>query len=104
MFNTDHRMSLSGFNNLLHFPNYPDSFCDVPQRWKPDPVWLSITCPKCKMYIDWFGWPQVYDPRQAKATDICNPTIRYLQRLMANNIFGCNDSQNVYRKGELFLF
>jgi len=38
MFNTNHRMSLKGFNNLLHCPNHPDSFCDVPQRWKPDPV------------------------------------------------------------------
>jgi len=32
MFNTDHRMSFKGFNNLLHLPNYPDSFCNVPQR------------------------------------------------------------------------
>ena len=31
MFNTDHRMSLKGFNNLLHFPNHLDSFCNVPQ-------------------------------------------------------------------------
>ena len=45
----------------------------------------------------------MYDPRQAKATDICNLTIRYLQRLMANIIFGRSDSQNVCRKGELFL-
>jgi len=36
MFNTNDRMSLKGFNNSLHFPNHPDSFCDVPQRWKPD--------------------------------------------------------------------
>ena len=103
MFNTDHRMSLRGFNNLMHFPNHPDSFCDVPQRWKPDPAWLSITCAKRKTYTDRFGRPRVYDPRQAKATDICNPSIRYLQRLLANIVFGRNDSQNVCRKGELFL-
>jgi len=78
MFNTDHRLSLRGFNNLMHFPNHPDSFCDVPQRWKPDPAWLSITCSKCKTYTDRFGRPRVYDPRQAKATDICNPSIHYL--------------------------
>jgi len=104
MFNTDHRMSLKGFNNLLHFPNHPDSFCDVPQRWKLDSVWLSITCAKRKTYSDRFRRPRVYDPRQAKATDICNPTIRYLQRLMANIIYGRNDSQNVCRKGNYFFY
>jgi len=31
MFNNDHRISLRGFNNLMHFSNHPDSFCDVPQ-------------------------------------------------------------------------
>jgi len=36
-------------------------------------------------------------------TDIFNPTIWYLQRLMANTIFGRNDNQNVHRKGELFI-
>ena len=96
-------MSLKGFNNLLHLPNFPDSFCDVPQRGRPNPVWLSITCSKRKMRIDRFGRPRVYDPRQAKAIDIYNPTIQYLQRLMANIIFGRNDSQNVCQKGELFL-
>ena len=50
MFNSDHRMSLKGFNNLLHLSHHPDSFCDVPQRWKPDAAWLSITCAKRKAY------------------------------------------------------
>ena len=45
----------------------------------------------------------MYDPRQAKAEDIGNLTIRYLQRLMVNIIFGYNDSKNVCRQGELFL-
>jgi len=40
---------------------------------------------------------------QAKATNIFNVNIRYLQHLMANIIFGRNDSQNVCRKAELFL-
>ena len=75
----------------------------MPQRWKPDPAWLSITCAKHKTYTDRFGWPRVHDPRQAKATNICNLTIRYLQHLLANIVFGRNDSQNVCRKRELFL-
>ena len=68
-----------------------------------DPIWLSITYTNRKEYIDWFRRPWVYDPQQAKATDIYNPTIWYLQRLTASIIFGCNDSQNVYWKEELFL-
>ena len=103
MFNTDHRISLKDFNNLLYFPNYPDCFCDIPQQWKPDLVWLSITCAKRKTYSDRFERPRVYNPRQAKATGICNLTIRYLQRLMGNVIYGRNDSQNVCQKEELFL-
>jgi len=103
MFNIDHHMSLKGFNNLLHLPNFLGSFCDVPQCWRPDLFWLSITCAKRKTHINQFWRPQLYDPRQAKATDIWNLTVWYLQCLMANIIFGRNYSQNVYQKGELFL-
>jgi len=82
---------------------HSNSFRDVPNRWHPDPAWLSITCSKQKSYIDRFERPRVYDPRQVKATDICDFNICYSQHLMANIIFGRNDSQNVCRKAELFF-
>jgi len=78
MFNADHKLSLREFNNLLHLPVHLDSFRDVPSQWRPDPFWLSITCSKWKSYINRFGWPRVYDSRQAKTTDICNVNICYL--------------------------
>jgi len=103
MFNTNHRMSLRSFNDLLHFLVCENSFCYVPTTWRPDPVWLSITCSKRKTYTTRFGGPCTYFSRQTKAIDICNINIRHLQRLMANIIFGRNGSKNVYRKAELFL-
>ena len=54
-FNTDHHMSLKEFNNFLHFPNHPDSFCDVPQLWKPDPVRLIITTPSARRTLIGLG-------------------------------------------------
>ena len=91
------------FSGLLHLPVYPDSFRDMLSRSRSNVVWLRITCSKRKLYTDKLGWPRVYDPRQAKATDICNINIRYLQHLMANIIFGHDDSQSMCRKVELFL-
>ena len=64
---------------------------------------MSITCSKRKDYHDRWGKLRIYDPRQEKATDICNVTLRYLQRLTANIIFSRNDSQNGCRKAELFI-
>ena len=92
MFNVDHRMSLRMFNDLLRLPVADGAYRDVPSLWHPDPVWLSITCSKRKDYHDRWGRLRVYDPRQAKATDICNLNLWYLQRLTANIIFSRNDS------------
>jgi len=103
MFNIDHRMSLRMFNDLLRLPVADGAYRDVPSLWRPDPVWLSITCSKRKDFHDRWGRLRVYDPRQAKATDICNVNLRYLQRLTANIVFSRNDSQNGCRKAELFI-
>lgn len=94
MFNINHRMNLRMFNELLRFPVVDRAFRDVPSLWQPNPVWLSITCSKRKEYTDRWRRPRIFYPRQAKATDICNVNLRYLQRLTTNIIFGCNDSQN----------
>ena len=95
-------MSLKRFNELLQFPTYHlISGCTT--RWRPDPIWLNITCSKHKTYINRLERPRIYDPRQAKATDICNLNIRYLQRLIATVIFGHNDIRNVCKKSKLFL-
>lgn len=103
MFNFDHRMSLRMFNDLLRFPVTDGAYRDVPSLFRTDPVWLNITCSNRKQYRDRWGRPRVFDPRQAKATDLCNVNLRYLQRLTANIIFGRNDNQNGCRKAELFI-
>ena len=54
-FNMDHRMSLREFKGVLQLSVYPDSFRDVPSRWRSDLVWLSITCSKRKSYTGRFG-------------------------------------------------
>ena len=73
MFNNDHCISLKGFNNLLHFPNHLDSFYNVPQRWKLDLIWLSITCTKRKTYSNRFRRPRIYDPRQPRLLIFATP-------------------------------
>ena len=98
MFNTNHWMSLRGFNELFHLLVNADALRDVPGLRILDPVWLSITCFKHKTYTDRFGRPRIYVPMKAKAMDICNISTRYLQCVMANIIFGSLDSQNVYKK------
>jgi len=70
MFNIDHRMSLRMLNELLKFPVVDRAYRDVPLLWRLDPVWLNITCTKWKEYTDRWGRHRVFDPRQAKATDM----------------------------------
>ena len=98
MFNINHQMSLRMFNDLLRLSVVDGTYRDVPSLWRPDPVWLSITCSKRKEYTDRLGRPRVFDPQQTKATDIGNINLRYLQRLTANIVFGRNDNQNGCRK------
>ena len=54
MFNIDHRMSLRMFNELLKLPVVEGAYRDVPPLW---PIWMSITYPKQKSYMDRFGRP-----------------------------------------------
>ena len=103
MFNVDHRMNLRMFNGSLKFPVIDGVYRDVTSLWRPDPIWKSVTCSKRKAYIDQFRRPRFFDPQQAKAIDICNINVRYLQCLTANIIFSRNDNQNGYRKAELFI-
>ena len=103
MFNIDHRMSLRMFNELLRFPVVDGAYKDAPSLWRPNPIWLSITFSKWKESTDRWGRHRVFAPRQAKATDICNVNLRYLQCLTANIVFGRNDNQNGCQKVELFI-
>jgi len=103
MFNIDHRMNLRMFKKLWGFPMVDRAFRDVPSLWSLDPVWLSITCSKRKEYTNQRGRPRIFYPRQAKAADICNVNLQYLQCLTASIIFGGNDNQNGCRKAELFI-
>ena len=52
MFNVDHRMSLRMFNDILRLPVADGAYRDVSSLWRPNPVWLSITCSKRKDYHD----------------------------------------------------
>lgn len=51
-------------------------------------------------------WGQItgsndYNPQSSKASRIQNPVFRYLQRIMANTIFGRHDSQGTVREWEM---
>jgi len=94
MFNIDYWMCLRMFNELLKLPMADGAYRDISPLWRPDPIWLSITCSKQKAYMDRFGKPRAFHPRQAKATDICNINLYYLQCLTTNIIFGRNGNQN----------
>ena len=52
MFNVDHRMSLRMFNELLKFLMADRAYRGVPPLWRPELIWISITCSKRKEYID----------------------------------------------------
>ena len=49
--------------------------------------WVKTTCDKCTQVKDNSGSCVAYSASGSKATSICNPTLRYLHRLMANTIF-----------------
>jgi len=49
MFSIDHMTSSRGFNELFQFSTYDDSFYDVLARFRPNPVWFSITCSSTKL-------------------------------------------------------
>jgi len=63
------------FNELLHLPAFGALTPDHEDH-NCRSFWHTITCS---------GQP--YEVRSSKATLICNPVLRYLQRLIANQVF-----------------
>jgi len=91
LFNVTHAMHLIRFNELLRLPAF-GALTPEHEDYLPRSFWHTITCS---------GQP--YEARSSKATLICNPVLRYLQRLTANHVFAREDSQNGVRAGELFI-
>jgi len=91
LFNVTHEMHLIRFNELLRLPAF-GALTPEHEDYTPRSFWRTITCS---------GQP--YKARSSKATLICNPILRYLQRLTANHVFAWDDSQNGVRAGELFI-
>uniref|UniRef100_A0A7C8ZKD9 Arabidopsis retrotransposon Orf1 C-terminal domain-containing protein n=1 Tax=Opuntia streptacantha TaxID=393608 RepID=A0A7C8ZKD9_OPUST len=80
LFNVTHEMHLVRFNELLHLPAY-GALIPEHEDFIARSFWHTITC---------FGKP--YEARSSKATLICNPILRYFQRLTANHVFAREDS------------
>jgi len=91
LFNVTHEMHLVRFNELLHLHAYGALTPDH-EDYTAGRFWHTITCA---------GKP--YEARSSKASLICNPVLRYLQRLTANHVFPREDGQNGVRAGELFI-
>jgi len=91
LFNATHEMHLIRFNELLRLPSFGTLIPDH-ENYIGKSFWHTITCS---------GQP--YEVRSSKATLICNPVLRYLQCLTANNVFAREDRQNRVRT-ENFLF
>ncbi|KAL2895233.1 NADH-quinone oxidoreductase subunit F [Bienertia sinuspersici] len=86
MFNREFYKTIDEFGDFYGLPrggnvNYYNS--------DPSMVWRQIT------------GSNDYNPQSSKASRIQNPVFRYLQRLMANTIFGRHDSQGTVREWEM---
>ena len=86
-----HEMNLAQFSELLQLPSGgTDDF--IHMDYSRSEFWVKITC-----------HDQPCISHSSKATFMCNPILRYLQRLTANIVFPPFDSQGVPRRGELFI-
>jgi len=84
-------MHIIRFNELLCLLPFGTLITDH-ENYAAKGFWCTITCS---------GQP--YEARSSKATFICNPILRFLQRLTANHVFPREDSKNAVRAGELFI-
>ena len=68
-----------------------------------NPFWCEITCEKRTEVYDNRGSRVAYSASGSKAASICNLTLQYLNRLVANTIFTQHESQSRARLSEVFL-
>ncbi|XP_020273363.1 uncharacterized protein LOC109848329 [Asparagus officinalis] len=95
-FNKCYVISMAKFNRLLSLPE--QGLRKPPREWDPATFWRAITCER-----EGRANVRPYEPSKNKASQIYNPVFRYLQRLMANTIFGRGESVSVFRDTEVFL-
>jgi len=84
-------MHLIRFNELLRLLPFGALTPDH-ENYTSRSFWHTTTCS---------GQP--YEARSSKATLICNPVLRYLERLTVNHVSAWENSQNGVRAGELFI-
>ncbi|KMS98576.1 hypothetical protein BVRB_4g092630 [Beta vulgaris subsp. vulgaris] len=88
LYNEEHKWTLTRFNEILGLcPGGPRL---TPQHWSADPVWQLLT------------GATTYDSKMSPANHIRHPALRYVQRLLANTVFGRQEGSKA-RKDELFM-
>lgn len=94
MFNRNYSINQNQLADLLLFPHGDEFSCQHPleSEWESSTLdfWKQLTG---KTTTDWEG---------LKATAIQNPVIRYLHRILADTIFGRENTENVNSR-DLFL-
>lgn len=93
-FNRDYTFSQDYMANIFSFPDGDEYAFQAPleSEWEASALdfWRQLTC---KTTFNWEG---------LKAIAIQNPSIRYLYRILANTIFGWENTRNVNSR-DLFL-
>lgn len=96
MFNRDYTFSQDHMANIFSFPHGYEYTCQTPieSEWRSNALdfWRQLTG---KTTTDWEG---------LKATAIQNPSIRYLHHILANTIFGRENTGNVNSRDLLFIY
>uniref|UniRef100_A0A803MXX0 Arabidopsis retrotransposon Orf1 C-terminal domain-containing protein n=1 Tax=Chenopodium quinoa TaxID=63459 RepID=A0A803MXX0_CHEQI len=88
LYNEEHTWTLARFNEVLGLP--PGGLRLTPLRWSTDPVWKLLT------------GESTYDSKMSPTNHIRHPALRYVQRLLANTVFGRQEGSKA-RKDELFM-
>ena len=72
---------------------HSDGYRDMPDIWKPNPIWLSSTCAKREIYHHRWGKHRIFYSRQIKDINIYSINIHYPERILTNMVFSHRDSQ-----------
>jgi len=101
-FNRFFEPNLTEFGRRLHLP-HGGVWAVGHENFNVQEFWCEITYDMCTLVIDNHGFYVPYSADGSKATSICNPTLRYLHRLIVNTIFPRHESQGRARLSEVFL-
>lgn len=89
LFNNEHVLTLSEFNAIYHLPD--GGARRLSKDFSDHGFWNDIS------------GKVTYQAALAKASNIYNPCFKYVQRLMANTLFGRGESEGVARQTELYF-